>query len=102
MIAYKYAYIFLEVLILITILLFLKTPKVIQKFFNRKFWFISLILFIFWFGIDQIALAIGLWAFPPDNNIFSVLILGLPIEEYGLFFLHSVFCVLLIGIFYDD
>lgn len=50
----------------------------------------------FWFAVDQVAVALGLWAFP-EGGTLPVRILGLPLEEYLLFLLHSLLCLLLVS-----
>jgi lycopene cyclase domain-containing protein len=50
-----------------------------------------LCLAVFWFVIDQIAVRLGLWSFPSiKESTFRVV--SLPLEEYVMFFLHTVVC----------
>jgi lycopene cyclase domain-containing protein len=52
-------------------------------------------LAFFWFVIDQVALGLGLWTFPKEGTL-PFRLFGLPFEEYVLFFLHTLVCLVLL------
>lgn len=54
-------------------------------------------LFPLWLGLDLIALKLRLWYFP-EGRTFSVRVLGLPLEEYGIFLIHTVVCTIFLEI----
>jgi hypothetical protein len=58
---------------------------------SRWFWIPAFCLACFWFVIDQIAVFAGLWMFP-ENGRFTFKLLSLPLEEYVMFFLHTLVC----------
>ena len=58
-------------------------------------------LAFFWFCIDEAAVALGLWTFP-DGATLSIRILSLPLEEYLLFFLHTLICFFFVGHYVSD
>lgn len=46
----------------------------------------------FWFVVDQIALYLNLWTFPQGGTL-PFRLFDLPLEEYVLFFLHTLVCL---------
>jgi len=48
-----------------------------------------------WFFVDQAAFRLGLWDFPTGGT-WRFRFLGLPLEEYILFLLHPIICLVLI------
>ena len=84
-------YLFLELALLVFLVGFGWEQWRLQELLSRWFLFTSVLLAGFWFAIDQIAVHLGLWTFPetPTSNFRLA---SLPIEEYLLFFLHTVVC----------
>jgi lycopene cyclase domain-containing protein len=89
------AYFFLELAVLIYLLGFGWEHWKLKDFGFHDFWFPAISLACFWFLIDQVAVRLGLWAFP-QTGALSFRLLSLPIEEYVLFFLHTVVCFILL------
>jgi lycopene cyclase domain-containing protein len=58
---------------------------------SQVFWLPALCLAVFWFVIDQIAIKLNLWTFPEAGTL-PIRFFSLPIEEYILFFLHTLIC----------
>jgi len=56
---------------------------------------------IVWFLVDQIALRFGIWQFPAGGTL-PVRVLGLPLEEYLLFFVHTAICVAIMNVIDDE
>jgi lycopene cyclase domain-containing protein len=84
-------YLFLELALIVFLLGFGWEQWQLRDIFSRWFLFTALGLACFWFVIDQAAVRLGLWAFPTRTNP-SPQLLSLPLEEYLMFFLHSVIC----------
>jgi lycopene cyclase domain-containing protein len=61
----------------------------------RLLWVPAISLACFWFLIDQVAIALGLWTFPGSGTV-PIRLFSLPIEEYLLFFLHTLLCFILL------
>ena len=55
----------------------------------------ALLLAGLWFVVEQAALFFGLWTYPPGGTL-PIRVLALPIEEYIVFFLHTVTCFALL------
>ena len=92
------AYLFLEFAILIYAVGFGWEHLAATRLRRRRFWLGAASLAIVWFVLDEIAVRLGLWAFPQGGTL-PVRLLSLPIEEYVLFFLHTVLCFLLVAQF---
>ena len=86
-------YLFLELALLIFLLGFGWEQWDLRDIFSRRFVLTALGLACFWFVIDQIAVRLGLWAFPDSGNWK---VLSLPIEEYIMFFLHTIICFIFV------
>jgi hypothetical protein len=86
-------YLFLELALVVFLLGFGWEQWNLADIFSRCFLFTALGLACFWFAIDQIAVRLGLWAFPENGNWK---VLSLPIEEYIMFFLHTVICFIFV------
>lgn len=56
------------------------------------------VLFGVWLVVDLTAVRIGLWHFPAVGTI-APRIFGLPLEEYLLFYLHTVLTFMLVRLF---
>lgn len=84
-------YLFLELALLVFLLGFGWEQWRLGDLSSRWFWLPALCLACFWFAIDQVALWLGLWTFPQTKSS-TFRLLSLPIEEYVLFFLHTVVC----------
>jgi|GEM_PF-2355598 len=85
------AYLFLELSLLVYLLGFGWEHWKISELSSRMFWFPATCLACFWFLIDQIALRLGLWVFPEVGTL-PIRLFSLPLEEYLLFFLHTLVC----------
>lgn len=92
-------YLFLELAFLIFLLGFGWEQWELKDIFSRWFFVTALGLACFWFVIDQIAVRLGLWAFPDDGNWK---LLSLPIEEYIMFFLHTIICFIFVRHYSED
>ena len=86
------AYLFLEIAVTLFAVGFAWGALGDKKLVNRRIATAVLGLFFFWFAIDQLALILGLWSFPQGGSL-PYRIFSLPLEEYGLFFLHSIICL---------
>ena len=89
-------YLFLEIAIVISVYLFTADTFQFESLFTRRFAQRAALLFVLWFVVDLIAVGVGLWFFPAGGTL-PVRILELPLEEYALFFLHSVVCQMLVA-----
>jgi lycopene cyclase domain-containing protein len=89
------AYLFLELSFLIFLLGFGWEEWRLRELCSRRFWLSALCLACFWFLIDQVAVRLGLWTFPGTGTL-PIQLLSLPVEEYLLFFLHTVICFIFI------
>ena len=85
------AYLFVELSLLVYLLGFGWEQWDLRELCSRLFWFPALCLACFWFLIDQIAAGLGLWVFPETGSL-PIRLYSLPIEEYVLFFLHTLVC----------
>jgi lycopene cyclase domain-containing protein len=95
------AYLFLELAVLVYVLGFCWEQWRPHDLFSRTFWRPAIGLAAIWFTIDQIALALGLWAFPPGATL-NVRLIALPIEEIVLFFLHTFICFLFVKRYWGE
>jgi lycopene cyclase domain-containing protein len=86
------AYLFLELALFVYLLGFGWEELRLKDIRSRAFLLPALSLALLWLLIDQIALALGLWNFPQGGTLNSRL-LALPVEEYILFFFHSLVCL---------
>lgn len=86
-------YLFLELALLVFLLGFGWEQWCLRDLLSRWFWLTALGLACFWFVIDQIAVRMGLWSFP-DNGSSKLLLL--PVEEYVMFFLHTLICLIFV------
>jgi lycopene cyclase domain-containing protein len=84
-------YLFLELALFVFLLGFGWEEWRLQELWSRGFVLTAMLLAVFWFAIDQIAVHLGLWTFPKTASS-SFRLMSLPVEEYVLFFLHSVVC----------
>jgi lycopene cyclase domain-containing protein len=88
-------YLFLELALFTFLLGFGWEQWRLKELWSFRLLLIALSLSIFWFVIDQVALQIGLWTFPKTSTS-SFRLVSLPIEEYLLFFLHTVVCFIFV------
>ena len=86
-------YLFLELALLVFLLGFGWEQWRLRDLLSRWFWLTASGLACFWFVIDQIAVRMGLWSFP-DNGSSKLLLL--PVEEYFMFFLHTLICLIFV------
>jgi len=89
------AYLFLELAIVAYIVGFGWEHWSLRELFSGPILGAALALAAFWFVLDQIAVTLGLWTFPASGTM-AVRIFSLPIEEYLIFFLHTVVCYVLV------
>jgi lycopene cyclase domain-containing protein len=87
-------YLFLELALIVFLFGFGWEQWRLRDIFSRWFLLTALGLACFWFVIDQAAVRLNLWAFPKHTN--SPQLLSLPIEEYFIFFLHTVICFIFV------
>jgi lycopene cyclase domain-containing protein len=85
------AYLFLELSILVYLLGFGWEHWKLSELRSRLFWVPATCLSCFWFVIDQVAIRLGLWVFP-ETGTLPFRLFSLPLEEYLLFFLHTLVC----------
>ncbi len=85
------AYLFIEMSVLVYLLGFGWERWTLRELFTRAFWLPAVSLAAVWFAIDQVAVRLGIWAFPSSGTL-HYRIFALPIEEYLLFFLHTLMC----------
>ena len=58
-------------LAIVSMILLVKPSHVSWRvFWSRHFIVTATGLFFFWLALDLVALAIGLWYFPPERNVF--------------------------------
>ena len=94
----RYAYLFAEIAGLLIAYTF-TSPFVDWKvFLNKSILKKIALLFMFWIFIDQIAINLSIWKFPEANSL-NILFLRLPVEEYMIFILHSIYCVLFLKMY---
>jgi lycopene cyclase domain-containing protein len=89
------AYLFLELAIVVYVMGFGWEYWHAAQFGSRIFLISAMILASIWFVLDQIAVHLGLWTFPKSGTL-PVRLFALPIEEYVLFFLHTLICFVLV------
>jgi len=92
------AYLFLELATIVFFLGFCWEQFRFTELTSGTFWKPALTLAVFWFAIDQIAVRAGIWSFPAGGTL-QIRILHLPLEEYLLFFIHTLMCVLLLRLY---
>jgi len=92
------AYLFLELAITAFIVGFGWEYFEPRELLMRSFWVPALCLACFWFAVDQIAIGFALWTFPAAGTL-PIRLFSLPIEEYILFFLHTILCFILLKCF---
>ena len=90
------AYFFLELAVLVFALGFGWEHLRLRELGSRCFWLPAVVLALFWFTIDQVAVRLGLWTFPASGGTVAVRLFLLPLEEYMLFFLHTFLCFVLL------
>jgi lycopene cyclase domain-containing protein len=89
------AYLFLELAIIAYVVGFGWEHWTLKELFSGPVLGAALGLSTLWFLLDQIAVMLGLWSFPAGGTM-PVRILSLPIEEYLIFFLHTLVCFVLV------
>jgi lycopene cyclase domain-containing protein len=89
------AYLFLELAIVAYLLGYCWEHLALRELSRRSFWLAASGLACFWFVIDQVAIWLGLWTFP-DAGTLPFRLFSLPLEEYLLFFLHTLVCFILL------
>ena len=73
------SYVFLEAALVATVYLFTLDTFQWRAVIEREFLLRAAILFVLWFVVDQIALALGVWSFPPEGTL-PIRIAQLPLE----------------------
>ena len=91
-----YAYLFLEFAIVAYVIGFGWEHWSLKELFSGPILSAALGLAVVWFILDQIAVSLGLWNFPARGTM-PVRFFSLPIEEYIIFFLHTVVCFVLVN-----
>lgn len=91
----SFAYIFLEIAIVVYALGFGWEHWNVRRMFSTTFVFPAVGLACLWFALDEFAVSMGFWDFPPGGTL-PLRILRLPIEEYIIFGLHPMVCFILI------
>ncbi len=86
------AYLFLELALLVFVIGFGWEHWDITQLRARGFVRAVFTLALIWFVIDEVAVHLGLWTFP-ESGTLPVRLFSLPVEEYVLFYLHSVICL---------
>ena len=92
------AYLFVELALLLTILGFCHGAFEWCELLSRRIGGRLLLLFVLWLVVDLVAVRLGLWAFPQGGTL-SFRFLGLPLEEYILFWLHTLLTFMLVRLF---
>jgi lycopene cyclase domain-containing protein len=90
-----YAYLFLELAIVAYVIGFGWEHWNLKQLFSRPIIGAALCLAMVWFTLDQIAVSLELWTFPAAGTV-AIRFFSLPIEEYLIFFLHTVVCLVLV------
>jgi lycopene cyclase domain-containing protein len=90
-----FAYLFLELAIVAYVVGFGWEHWTLKELFSRAVLCTALCLAAVWFVLDQTALALGFWSFPAAGTM-PVRIIYLPIEEYLIFFIHTLVCFVLV------
>jgi|ERR1041385_4110030 lycopene cyclase domain-containing protein len=88
-------YLFLELALFVFVVGFGWEQWKLRDLFSGWFLLTALALGVFAFVMDQLAIRLGLWAFP-DGAGFSFRLLSMPIEEYLVFPLHTLICFIFI------
>ena len=82
------AYLLLEVFVLSAVILLyydrIRWKELATSSFLGRF----ALLFVVWICVDRLALSLGIWGFP-DGGTLPLRIVGIPLEEYVLFALHT-------------
>jgi lycopene cyclase domain-containing protein len=94
-------YLFLELAMLVFLLGFGWEQWKLADLLSPWFLLTALGLACFWFAIDQVAVRLNLWIFP-ENEYSTFRLLSLPIEEYVMFFLHTVVCFIFVRHYSQD
>jgi len=89
-------YLFLELALLVFVAGFGWEQWRLRDLRSRWFLVTAFSLAGFWFAIDQIAVHLGLWSFPPTKES-SFRLVSLPVEEYVMFCLHTVVCLIFLN-----
>lgn len=87
------SYLFLELALLATLIVFSVDAIRFRELISGRFLWRASVLFVVWLLVDQIAVGLGIWYFPPKGTL-SVRLFDLPLEEYICFVLHTVICYL--------
>jgi lycopene cyclase domain-containing protein len=90
------AYLFIEFAILVYAIGFGWEYWDLKRLMSREFLAAALGLALLWFLLDQTAVWLGLWSFP-EGGTLPIRIFALPIEEYIIFFLHTLVCFVLVN-----
>jgi len=88
-------YLFLELALFVFLLGFGWEQWQLRDLFSRWFLLSALGLAGFAFIVDQLAVHLGVWAFPDGSN-FRLKIFSMPLEEYGMFVLHTLLCFIFV------
>jgi lycopene cyclase domain-containing protein len=88
-------YLFLELALLVFLLGFGWEQWNLQDIFSRWFLLTMLGLACLGFVLDQIAIRFGIWEYA-DSGTFNLKLVSMPVEEYLLFFLHALFCLIFV------
>lgn len=88
-------YLFLELALFVFLLGFGWEQWRLRDLFSGWFLLTALGLACFAFVLDQLAVRLGIWAFP-DQSKFSLKLLSMPVEEYVVFFLHTMICFIFV------
>jgi lycopene cyclase domain-containing protein len=88
-------YLFIELALIVFLLGFGWEQWSLRDIFSRRFLLVAFGVACFWFLIDQAAVRLELWAFPTHANSYPKL-LSLPVEEYLMFFLHTIICLIFV------
>jgi lycopene cyclase domain-containing protein len=89
------AYLFLELAIFIYIVGFGWEYCRAARLNSRTSLLGAILLAGIWFTLDQVAIHLGLWTFPEGGSL-PIRFAALPIEEYVIFFLHTIICLVLL------
>jgi lycopene cyclase domain-containing protein len=90
------AYLFLELAIIVYAIGFGWEHWDVKRLLSPVYLYPAIGLAVLWFALDEIAVFLGLWSFP-DGGTLPIRILSLPLEEYIIFFLHSLVCFILVN-----
>lgn len=81
-------YVWMEILIVCTVVALVGRDVPWRSLVRRQVVLAFLGLSLLWFMIDYLAVYFGLWSFPQGATL-PVRVLGIPAEEYALFFIHT-------------